>query len=105
MHDLIYNLSEEDKAKLGKAWASELLMRPSPTHPKDRYDLATGDKSPVGVYATICRMVQEAHMTPPPEHQAVFTFENDEDFQEVIDLICIAESEGNIGTVSVQRTR
>ena len=98
-------LTDKQKAKIGTAWASELLMRPSPTHPNDRYDLATGDKSPLGVFNTISRMVQEAHHIPVPPNQFLVTFEDSTDADDFIQHMNKMDDDGRLcDTYSIQRT-
>lgn len=52
-------ITEKQQAEIGQQWAEILMLKKSKDYP-DRYDLTTGDKTALGVYRTIKRMVEEA---------------------------------------------
>ena len=48
----------KDLAEKGEEWAKILMLKRSKEHP-DRYDTEWGDKTALGIYYTICRLVLE----------------------------------------------
>lgn len=49
----------KQKSEQGKQWADILMLKKSPEH-NDRYLTSWGDKTALGIYLTIKRLVEEA---------------------------------------------
>jgi len=50
------HLSDDEKSALGQAWANILMLKKSPDH-KDRYLTTWGDKTALGIYLVMIRLV------------------------------------------------
>lgn len=50
-------LTDTEKAQYGEDWAEILMFKKSPKH-KDRYLTTWGDKTALGLYLTISRLVR-----------------------------------------------
>ena len=51
-------LTENECAVIGEKWADFLNLRKSKNHP-DRYDIHGGDKTALGIYHTLRRLINE----------------------------------------------
>jgi len=51
-------LTDQEKADLGKEWANILMLKRSPDH-RDRYLTTWGDKTARGIYEVINRLVYQ----------------------------------------------
>jgi len=51
-------LSDDEKTVIGEAWANILMLKKSREH-KDRYLTTWGDKTALGLYNTVCRLVND----------------------------------------------
>ena len=57
MKQQVNNINDKN-AITGEKWAQFLNLKKSRTH-SDRYQMTGGDKTALGVYNTICRLVNE----------------------------------------------